>query len=83
VNLQKTPNLANVQCENCHGRGAAHIQAIAAGKQGRAATETLRAVTPNSCIRCHDEENSANFRYATFWPKIRHGAEKATHRPPR
>jgi hypothetical protein len=75
INLQKTPNLAGVQCENCHGRGTAHIQAVQSGKTGRAATLMLRAMTPNSCVRCHDEENSANFQFATFWPKIKHGAE--------
>ncbi|HLV79704.1 MAG TPA: multiheme c-type cytochrome, partial [Chthonomonadaceae bacterium] len=37
VNLQATPRLAGVQCESCHGRGTEHIQAIQAGKRGRAA----------------------------------------------
>lgn len=75
INLQKTPRLAGVQCENCHGRGTAHIQAVEAGKHGQAAINTFRAVTPNSCIRCHDEENSAHFDYATYWPKIKHGKQ--------
>ncbi|HZT42339.1 MAG TPA: multiheme c-type cytochrome [Chthonomonadaceae bacterium] len=75
VNLQTTPRLAGVQCESCHGRGTEHIKAIQSGKQGRAATLTLRAVTPNSCVRCHDAENSADFHFATFWPKIKHGFE--------
>lgn len=73
INLQATPALAGVQCESCHGRGAEHIKAVQAGKQGREATDTLRAVTPNSCVRCHDPENSANFVYATFWERIKHG----------
>lgn len=73
VNVQATPKLAGVQCENCHGRGTAHIQAVTAGKTGKALSATLRAVTPNSCVRCHDIENSANFRYASYWPKIKHG----------
>jgi hypothetical protein len=77
INLKTTPKLADVQCESCHGRGTSHIAAVQAGKTGRAATTTLRAVTPNSCIRCHDAENSANFQYPTFWPKIQHGKETA------
>ncbi len=75
LNLRTTPKFADVQCESCHGRGTAHIAAVHAGKTGRAATTTLRAVTPNSCVRCHDAENSANFLYATFWPKIKHGPD--------
>jgi hypothetical protein len=72
LNVQQTPQLAGVQCESCHGRGTAHIRAVQAGKTGRAVITTLRAVTPNSCVRCHDAENSADFRYAAFWPRIRH-----------
>ncbi len=75
LNLQTTPQLAGVQCESCHGRASAHIQAVRAGKRGRAATAMFSALTPNSCVRCHDEENSANFRFAVFWPKIKHSKE--------
>ncbi|MFI5384571.1 MAG: multiheme c-type cytochrome, partial [Fimbriimonadales bacterium] len=57
----RTPNLEGVQCESCHGRGKDHI-----ATQKRAA---LKPVTPSTCIRCHDSENSENFRYASFWPK--------------
>lgn len=77
LNLKSTPKFADVQCESCHGRGTAHIAAVNSGKTGRATTANLRAVTPNSCVRCHDAENSANFLYATFWPKIKHGKEPA------
>lgn len=75
VNYEKTPKLAGVQCENCHGRGDTHIKAVASGKKGKAATEMLRAVTPNSCVRCHDEENSENFQYTPFWQRMKHGSE--------
>jgi 2',3'-cyclic-nucleotide 2'-phosphodiesterase (5'-nucleotidase family) len=71
INLQRTPKLAGIQCESCHGRGADHIKLAQAGKPSR----TLRVVTPNSCIRCHDQENSENFKYETYWPKIRHGKD--------
>ncbi|MGV3616808.1 MAG: multiheme c-type cytochrome [Fimbriimonas sp.] len=60
----KTKQLANVQCESCHGRGKEHA---ATGKK-----ESLKPVTPATCIKCHDEENSENFNYAKFWPKIKH-----------
>ena len=77
INLKTTPKFADVQCESCHSRGTVHIAAVQSGKTGRAATATLRAVTPNSCVRCHDAENSANFLYTTFWPKIKHSKETA------
>jgi len=69
-NLQKTPALAGVQCENCHGRGGNHAKAM--GLKQRAAS-TFRPVTPNTCVKCHDKENSENFKYETFWPRIAHG----------
>jgi len=32
----------------------------------------LKPVTPASCVKCHDQENSENFNYAKFWLKIAH-----------
>ncbi len=78
VDLQTTPQLKNVQCENCHGRGEQHIllmqKSMLAHRTIPATNSSggLRAVTPASCIKCHDKDNSENFSYATFWPKIRH-----------
>ena len=76
VDAVKTPHLANVQCESCHGRGKLHVAAMQAASQlpqrPTTALHTLRPVTPASCVRCHDEENSENFHYATFWPKVAH-----------
>ncbi len=60
----KTSSLANVQCESCHGRGKEHI-----ATQRRT---SLKPVTPATCVKCHDTENSENFNYAKFWPKIAH-----------
>jgi len=71
LNIQRTPLLVNVQCENCHGRAANHVQAMQAGQQRPSA---FRPVTPNTCIRCHDEENDDDFVYARDWAKIAHGA---------
>ena len=59
-----TPKLEGVQCESCHGRGKEHIATLS--------KRTLKPVTPSTCISCHDTENSENFHYATFWPKIKH-----------
>jgi hypothetical protein len=75
VDAQRTPQFENIQCESCHGRGKEHIntmQAAAATGSKVHKPSTLRPVTPATCIRCHDQENSENFHYATFWPKIAH-----------
>lgn len=75
VDAQRTANLAGVQCESCHGRGKNHVAAMqAAGSHGAGShtASTFRSVTPATCVRCHDKENSENFHYNTFWPKIAH-----------
>jgi len=74
VSEEQTPQMASVQCESCHGRGAEHAAAYRRGESPL--VSSLRAVTPNTCIKCHDEENSANFSYARFWPKVRHAEPK-------
>jgi 2',3'-cyclic-nucleotide 2'-phosphodiesterase (5'-nucleotidase family) len=65
VNIRATPQLANVQCESCHGPGAAHVAAPAAGNYK----------TPpknQSCLICHDRENSPDFDFAKYWPVVAH-----------
>ena len=63
-------HLGQVGCETCHGRGSVHVAERAAG---RAASGSLQPVTPATCQRCHDTENSPKFDYATYWERIRHG----------
>ncbi len=60
----KTKHLRGVQCENCHGRGKDHM--------AKGLKTTLKPVTPSTCVNCHDEENSENFKYPAFWPRIAH-----------
>ncbi len=60
---------ARVACEACHGRGSQHVAERGAG---RPASGTLTPVTPATCVRCHDHENSPRFDYAAYWEKIRH-----------
>jgi nitrate/TMAO reductase-like tetraheme cytochrome c subunit len=69
IDAEKTPHLANVQCENCHGRGKEHVNAMLTAARK---PSTLKPVTQATCIRCHDQENSENFKFATFWPPIAH-----------
>lgn len=65
VNIKATPQLANVQCESCHGPGAQHAAAPGAGN--------YRTPPRNSsCLACHDRDNSPDFDFAKYWPIIAH-----------
>lgn len=63
-------HLGQVGCETCHGRGSIHVAERSAG---RPASGSLQPVTPATCQRCHDAENSPQFDYSTYWERIRHG----------
>ena len=54
-------SLKNVQCESCHGYGTEHDR-----------TGAWNAMARESCVTCHDEANSPNFDYETYWAKIAH-----------
>lgn len=60
----KTPELANVGCENCHGPGKDHAMSPAQNR--------MTAKAADACIKCHDKDHSPKFDFSTFWPKIRH-----------
>ena len=53
--------LKNVQCEACHGYGTEHARNGVWTAQAR-----------ESCVTCHDEANSPNFDYETYWARIAH-----------
>ncbi|MFQ5670231.1 MAG: multiheme c-type cytochrome [Acidobacteriota bacterium] len=63
VNAKATPALVDVQCESCHGPGSLHA---ATPKKG------YGAAGARSCLGCHDPENSPEFDFYAFWPKIQH-----------
>ncbi len=65
VNIKATPQLANVQCESCHGPGAEHVAKPTAGNYK---TPPKNA----SCLICHDPENSPDFVFEKYWPVIAH-----------
>jgi predicted CXXCH cytochrome family protein len=58
-----TPDLKNVQCESCHGNSAAHAR-----------TPIVKTPTNarNVCTSCHSEEQTPDFKFNTYWPKIAH-----------
>lgn len=65
VNIKATPQFANVQCESCHGPGAKHVELPKAGSYPVPAA-------PQSCLVCHDRENSPDFVFEKYWPLIAH-----------
>lgn len=65
ISVKATPQFANVHCESCHGPGAEHIKAPTAGNYK----------TPpknQSCLVCHDRDNSPDFNFEKYWPVIAH-----------
>lgn len=55
----------NVQCENCHGPGQAHMKAKADEK----AATIVTTPTEESCVVCHNEE-SPNFKEFIFEERV-------------
>ncbi len=71
VSPEKTPQLKDVGCENCHGPGSEHIET--AGEK--------RTVEPRSeCADCHTPDNSAHYNgnEAEYFEKNIHWREPNT-----
>ncbi len=60
--IEATPELANVQCEECHGMNRAHLDDFSA----------MDPVTIKACLKCHTKENSPDFDYPVYLEKIKH-----------
>jgi hypothetical protein len=65
VSARRTPDRVNVDCESCHGPASAHV------KDPQIRTPFAAR---EQCTRCHDRENSPQFVYDTYWPRIEHGS---------
>jgi len=63
TDAKTTPELANVQCEECHGPGVAHA---AEPKKGFGATGE------ETCRGCHTEDYNPNFDYDAMWKNVAH-----------
>ena len=62
-NIETTPGLADVQCEECHGQNKEHLSDF---------SRPLPPVTASVCLECHTESSSPDFNYPVYLEKIKH-----------
>lgn len=62
-------NLAQVQCEACHGYGTQHSRN---GDMLELARESCTTCHDNSVRPCYDEQQDQDFDYARYWERIAH-----------
>jgi hypothetical protein len=58
VSIEKTPNLANTGCEDCHGPGSAHLEAAKAAPETGAWEKKISRIIASACIGCHNPHNN-------------------------
>ncbi|KPK02546.1 MAG: hypothetical protein AMK71_01975 [Nitrospira bacterium SG8_35_4] len=61
--IDTTPELANVQCEECHGLVTEHLNDF---------EKPMRPVTVQVCLKCHTKDNSPDFNYEVYLKKVMH-----------
>jgi hypothetical protein len=75
---EKTPQLRDTGCENCHGPGEKHIAAESGGdtalqeKLRKAMVITKAESKKQQCYSCHDLDNSPDFDFDKYWPFVEH-----------
>jgi hypothetical protein len=75
---EKTPHLEGVGCESCHGPGEAHCRAetksdtVLQEQLRKAIVLTKSDAQKRFCFECHDLDNSPDFKFETYWPKVEH-----------
>ncbi|MEQ1822344.1 MAG: cytochrome c family protein [Fimbriimonadaceae bacterium] len=64
MNREKTPELADVGCESCHGAGQKHSADPKA--------YPFQKLGETACATCHTPDTSPNFDFKTYWEKVIH-----------
>ncbi len=84
--LDRFHKLQGQQCENCHGPGSGHTALFdplesgpvlrqrrpSSARRTRRCTSTSPPPRESTCVKCHDGDNSPDFDFAEYWPKIVH-----------
>ena len=70
--------LAGNQCENCHGPGSRHVEYIEADNTSAAINEVKVTLlqTEQTCIKCHDGDNSPGFKFEKYWEAVKHDGKE-------
>ena len=78
-NKEKTPQLIDVGCEDCHGPGQNHCNAELSGSEElRQKLRKAMVITKEDekkdqgCVACHDGDNSPDFKFDLYWPFVEH-----------
>ncbi len=81
---EETPEMINVGCEDCHGPGEKHVAAEMGSdaalqeklqKAMVVTKEQSRTDKTRWCLNCHDLDNSPDFNFEEYWPKIEHSED--------
>jgi hypothetical protein len=68
ISEEKTPMMAPITCEFCHGRGNIHVEQRGVGPNAK-----LLLPDAPRCRICHDYINDPNFDFDVDWGIIQHG----------
>ena len=71
-NFKETPEMANVQCEACHGIGKLHVQSVERIKSQKLKAAILAPISEETCVGCHDKVQDPKFDYARDLKKVKH-----------
>jgi hypothetical protein len=73
VDENRTPQFKGVGCESCHGPASLHV-ANRKDVKARAALNPWKGNTNQinfSCQKCHDPDNSVNFKFEKYWVEMK------------